>query len=320
MAITKDHSLDRAHKDSHALSYVGVAADAEEILKGSFVQFTAGGYAVIYGDPLGVGPIRGVAEKNVPDQTGASNGDATLRLIVGMFERPINQTTPVTDADMFRPVYAWDNFEVTADSTKPALGILVGIDNDADKCTVLITASGTASSGATAVAAAPLGEATEADGTALAAWADGVSTTPGLNMGSGSKFKNIRWNNDAAPDPIAISFLLPFDLDSSRDIVVFCLAAKEAAGGDTPTLTIAAYFATVGTAYDADADAGGVTNAMTDTAKDVQLLARTILAANVPASTAAAPSMLTLHVKPTAGSLGTDDLLLGAVFVAYSSK
>lgn len=139
--LTIDHSFDQVSQ-AHAYSLVGVAADANEIYAAAFVQQTAAGYAVMVGDSggLAVGPVIGVNERNVPDQTGQANGNATSRVYAGLFKRPIATSNPVTDADMLKPVYAANNHDVTSDSSKPLLGILVGIDNDAGLCTVLVGA------------------------------------------------------------------------------------------------------------------------------------------------------------------------------------
>jgi hypothetical protein len=144
--LTKNHAWHDV-SDVHSYSIIDVAADANEIFTAAYVQRTADGYAVVVGDTggLGVGPVIGVNRYNVPDQTGKANGNAQSRIYQGLFDRPIDSTTPVTDADMFQPVYAANNFDVTNDSSKPVLGIMVGIDNDAGTCTVLISGSANAS-------------------------------------------------------------------------------------------------------------------------------------------------------------------------------
>lgn len=165
----------------------------------------------------------------------------------------------------------------------------------------------------------PMGAAWyEVDGTALAAFADGASTTPGLALDN-SEAAGIRWNNNANPDPICTSLPLPQDLDESADVVVHVLASKSGATlADAVTFDVGAFFQTVGALHDADADAGGTSGAMTGdaTAKTVQEVTLTIANADVPAS----PSVLTLTMQPTDGLLDTDDVTVHGVHLEYTKK
>jgi hypothetical protein len=144
--LTRDTSF-RPVSPVHSHSYVDAEDDANEIFAGAFVQRTATGRVVIVGDSggLGVGPIVGVNERNVPDQLGKTYSGPlerpTAKAYQGQFERPIDSTTPVTDADMFEPVYAANNHDVTSDPSKPLLGVMVGINNEAQTCTVLVSGS-----------------------------------------------------------------------------------------------------------------------------------------------------------------------------------
>ena len=106
----------------------------------------------------------------------------------------------------------------------------------------------------------PLGAWTEQDGTVLADFAGGDSTTPGWNAGDESF--GIRWNNHANPDPIATSIPIPNDLDASADVIVHILAAKVGATiGDAVTWLIEAFNNADAAAYDADTDFGGTSSA-----------------------------------------------------------
>jgi hypothetical protein len=153
--LQRDHSLWPVSQ-IHTYSTIEVEADANEIYAGAHVQLTADGYAVIVGDTggLGVGPVVGVNDQNVPDQAGKAAGTAQCNVYQGLYKRPIAAVNPVTDADMLKTVYAANNFDVTNDSSKPVLGTLAGINNDAGTCTVLISgaANATASSGLTLIA------------------------------------------------------------------------------------------------------------------------------------------------------------------------
>lgn len=163
----------------------------------------------------------------------------------------------------------------------------------------------------------PLGAWTEQDGTALADFADGASTTPGWS--AGDEGFGVRWNNHAAPDPISTSVPIPPDLDESADVILHVMAAKTGATvGDATTFTVEAFNNADGALYDADADFGGVSSAMTGdaTAKTCQEETLTLAAANVAAS----PCVLTLTLQPTDGTLGTDDVILLGVWLEYTRK
>lgn len=163
----------------------------------------------------------------------------------------------------------------------------------------------------------PLGAFAEADGTALADFADGASPTPGWSAGDESF--GIRWNNHANPDPVSTSFTMPYDADLSANMTLNILAAKIGATvGDAVTWTVEAFNNVDGALYDADADFGGTSSAMTGDAatKTTQLETLTLALANL----AAAPSQVVLTIQPTDGTLGTDDVILLGLSVAYTRK
>jgi hypothetical protein len=153
----------------------------------------------------------------------------------------------------------------------------------------------------------------EVDGTALAAFADGASNTPGLALDN-SECAGIRWNNAAAPDPICTSVALPPDLDNSQPLTVHIYASKSGATeADATTFDVGAFFQVVGSLHDADANAGGTSSAMTGdaTAKTVQHLTLTIAAADIPSANAG----ITLTLQPTDGSIDTDDVTVSQMWI-----
>lgn len=157
----------------------------------------------------------------------------------------------------------------------------------------------------------------EADGTALADFVDGASPTPGY--ADAAEISGIRWNNHANPDPISTSVPYPPDLDASQNVIVHFLAAKIGATlGDAVTWTVTAFENIDGALYDADEDFGGASSAMTGdaTSKTVQEETLTLAAANITGS----PGAITLTVQPTDGTLGTDDVVLIAVWLEYTRK
>ncbi len=155
-------------------------------------------------------------------------------------------------------------------------------------------------------------------GTQLTVFADGASDQPGFEL-TGSEALNIRWNNHAAPLAVMSSFLVPNDADITANMTMKFLAAKTGATvGDAVTFTVTALNQVVGALYDADANYGGVSSAMTGDAntKTVQVESLTLALANLPA----AGSNVTFTLKPTGATLGTDDLHLYQVWIEYKGK
>ena len=172
------------------------------------------------------------------------------------------------------------------------------------------------------IVALPFSNFEIAAGTPLAAFANGASTTPGVAFDN-SKAAGVRWNNDAAPAAMYCSVLLPRHRKPNSDIIVHVIAAKSGAtSGDATTFAVNAWAQTTGALQDAATDAGGTTTAMvgTATAKTEQHLTLTLLAANLPDAVSGVPSVLTLGIKPTAGTLGTDDVTVSAIWLEYTEN
>lgn len=164
----------------------------------------------------------------------------------------------------------------------------------------------------------PLTAFHEADGTILAAFSGGASTTPGWAAVDSEVF-GIRWNNHANPDPIGTTYMLPLDLDEASALTLHFVASKTGATlGDAVTWTCQVFFQTDAALHDADADAGGASSAMTGdaTAKTVQIETLSIAAGDIPAL----PAAMTLTIQPTDGTLGTDDVVLIAVYGTYKRR
>jgi hypothetical protein len=163
-----------------------------------------------------------------------------------------------------------------------------------------------------------LGSLLKADtGVVLAVFADGASDVPGTQL-TNSEALTIRWNNHAAPLAVGTQFPYPRDIDTSFPMVFNTLVSKTGAtSGDATSLTVTAFNSgVVGALHDADADFGGATDAVSGTlaAKTVSRLQRTLAAADL----AAYPASMSITFKPTAGTLGTDDLLLHAAWLTYT--
>jgi len=164
----------------------------------------------------------------------------------------------------------------------------------------------------------PLTSFLDADGDPLAKFSSAGSPTFGFALAD-SEALCIRWNNDATPGTSLCEVSLPADLDDTAAAYLEFLCSKSGATvGDATTLTCTAFLIAAGDLHDADSNAGGVTDALVGnaTAKTTKKLTLTIAAADIPVG---ARSM-TFTVTPTAGLLGTDDLLLHNVQLKYTRK
>lgn len=164
----------------------------------------------------------------------------------------------------------------------------------------------------------PLTSFLDADGDPLAKFVSEAMPTFGFNLAD-SEALCLRWNNDANPGTALCQVTLPKDLDDTAPAYLEFLCSKSGATlADAVTLTVAAFIVAAGDLHDADADCGGVTGALTGdaTAKTTAVLSLTLAAADIPAN---ARSM-TFTVTPTAGLLGTDDLLIHQVQLRYKRK
>jgi hypothetical protein len=155
-------------------------------------------------------------------------------------------------------------------------------------------------------------------GAPLAAFSNGASSVPGSAI-VGSKTKAIRWNNNATLDGVLGSFGIPYDMDLTVDPVIHVRASKVGATvGDAVTFDVGLFNQVLAALDDADSDYGGTTSAMTGnaTSKTVQDVTLTVTASNLPA----AGNSVTLTLKPTDGTLGTDDLNFICARVVYKRK
>lgn len=168
------------------------------------------------------------------------------------------------------------------------------------------------------IALRPLGDFYLLTGAPLAVFANGASAVPGSSI-TDSKVACVRWNNNGTLDGLLASFLMPPDCDITANMTLHVRASKTGATvGDAVTFDVGLFNQVVGALHDADADFGGTTSAMTGdaAAKTVQDVTLAVVAANL----AAFPATTTLTIKPTDGTLGTDDLCLEMVYLVYRKK
>ena len=112
---------------------------------------------------------------------------------------------------------------------------------------------------------------------------------------------------------------MPEDADIAANMTLHIRASKTGATvGDAATFTVTAYNQVVGALHDADTNFGGTSSAMTGnaTAKTIQDVTLTLALANL----AAPPASVTLSIKPTDGTLGTDDLVFHGAHITYKKK
>lgn len=155
-------------------------------------------------------------------------------------------------------------------------------------------------------------------GAPLAVFSNGASAVPGTAIVD-SKASAIRWNNNATLDGVLASFLMPADCDITANATLTIRASKVGATvGDAVTFDVALYNQVVGALHDADSNFGGTTGAMTGnaTSKTIQAVTLSITAANL----AAYPASVTISIKPTDGTLGTDDLVFLSAVITYKKK
>ncbi len=155
-------------------------------------------------------------------------------------------------------------------------------------------------------------------GAPLAIFANGASAVPGSALVD-SKAACIRWNDNATLNGLLASFTMPPNVDTSLPMTLYVHASKTGATlADAVTFDVGLYNQVVGALDDADTNFGGTTSAMQGdaTAKTVQAVSLAVSAANL----AAFPASVTLTIKPTNGTLGTDDLCLLGVYLQYSQK
>lgn len=351
-ALIQDKEIIR--KDGHDLDFPIVASDI--IYGGSLVAVNAAGYALPGADTAGL-IFQGVATEQQDNSDGDAGDKRVTLKRRGLFLMTLgnnitqanigdnvflvdDQTVDVT-ANVTNHIFA-GVIAAYVSATKAYIDIEPAI-RQADVATHI--ADGSAAHAASAISFADSGNktaATEVDaaldeiyahlksakgmipipmpnitdaGAALAAFSDGDSAVPGFCVTA--KGLGIRWNNHATPGAVGVKVLVPLDADVTANMVLNILAAKTGATvGDATKFTVAAYNNVVGALYDADSDFGGDSSAMTgdETAKTVQKVTLTLALANLPA----AGSAIELTIKPKAGTLGTDDVILLAAYITYT--
>ena len=331
--------------------------DGDHIYAGAMVCVNAAGYAVVGGDTSGL-IFMGIAREEADNTLGLDGAINVLVRRRGLFKMTFQ--TAISIANMGDNVFIYDDEKVDVagnvthdifvgiiakyiDTTHAWVDIEPAI-KQADVATHIADPTAAHAASAISIADAGLFTATaqveaalqeiyqgllsaqgiidiptpyfSAAGVALAAFADGASDVPGFCVTA--KGMGVRWNNHAAPLPVACKLLIPPDADIAADMTLHVIAAKiGATAGDLPKFTVEAFNNVVGALYDADTDFGGDTDAMINAStKTIQHVTRTLALANL----AAYPNLMEITLKPKAGTLGTDDLIMFGAFIAYTKK
>lgn len=285
--------------DNRTGSVLGGAAEAVdvEVEYGVFqwISKTGGGDDIVADD---VGKVAYV----VDDQTIALTNNTDTRSIAGL----------ITEVRDDRP-YIWMGPHVAA-----MLVIAASEASQLDTAQTDIDALQADALTANAFMHIPLTSFVDADGDPLAKFVSAGSPTFGFNLAD-SEALNLRWNNDATPGTALCQINIPPDLDDTAASTLEFLCSKSGATvGDATTLTVTAFILSAGDLHDADANAGSVSGALVGNAvaKTTAVVTVSISAANMPAN----PRTMTFTVTPTAGTLGTDDLMIHAVGLRYQRK
>jgi hypothetical protein len=299
------------------------------LIAGTIAALNASGEAVEGVDDNNAFRCVGVFASSFDNRTTAPGGGAAgaevAEVLHGVFGFAFTGATPIPG----QTVFCVDNQTVSVDNDSGTRGfagrvtcvegtvvyVFMGPAVDVAADTTALVTSATS---AYAFLPIPLTTFVDADGDPLAKFVDAASPTFGFNLADSEAF-GLRWNNHATPGTALTQVGLPYDLDDTAAAYVECVCSKSGATvGDATTLTLTAFILAVGDIHDSDANAGGVTNALVGnaTAKTTALLSRTIAAADIPAGA----RTMTLTITPTAGLLGTDDLIIHSVGLRYKRK
>lgn len=295
---------------------VGIYA-AAKIYQGAMVCLRSADGMAVRAGTAGTGRVVGIAQAEA--EAPVVSGDYSVNLLCGVFAIAPHATRPPVVADIGKAVYAADDQTVSNDAADgPLAGICVGFEASTGWPLVEIEPPA-ASAVDEAAIEIPVYPSILAAGTPMAAWADNAgASAPGIHLVD-SEGMGIRWNNQAAQTAVWTRFVMPKDIDTSKDAYLEFFAAKTGATlADATTFTAAVFNQEVGALHDADADYGGASSAMVGNApaKTVQKVSRTLAAANLGKP----GEPVSLSFKPTDGTLGTDDVVLFGMRLRYRRK
>jgi hypothetical protein len=174
---------------------------------------TADGYAVRAGT-ASTGRVLGVAAASAATPT--ASGDVNVNLLTGQFIRPCHASRPPTIADVGKAVYASDDQTISLSAADgPIAGTLIGFEATSGDAIFFIQPPDAASAGLGSKEV-PIYPSILVAGTPMAAFADNAASAPGVTVVD-SEGMGIRWNNAASQVAVWTRFMLPRDIDTSKD-------------------------------------------------------------------------------------------------------
>lgn len=297
-------------------------AGSINLLKGTIVTADANGRADV---PTAGQDAMGIACADYVNATG-SNDAFDVEVDTGVFSLGVTGTAPKGIGEV---LFVVDNQTVSLDSsggTRGVAGYCVGVDDDGQARVLMgpqfsaayadVSATDTIANAASAKVdnlavvemPVPLGSFRKADGSAVAAFANG--SADGFNLTDSEAF-GIRWNDDIFTAFWA-DIRVPSDLDETAAVELHFLVSKIGSTDTTAVLTVSCFRNRPGGLHDAGSDLGGNTSAINSATKTVVDKSVTLTASGV-----AAGDNLSFSVVPSA-ALDDDDLLLLACYLKYT--
>ncbi len=288
--------------------------------KGTIVTRNATGYAVSPSSADASGfPAVGVSNATYNNQTGAEagglDGSLDIELCFGVYGFDISGSTPLV-GDV---LYVVDNQTVSTSSNgglRGVAGVCVEVRemNGVSQAFCAFGphfASEGVGAGARLIRSIPLTSLRLSTGAAIPAFSNGSADGFAL---VDSEAMGLRINDDSTTVFVATVDLV--DHDDTQDLVLhmtgFRVGSSDATG---VSMTVGAFFHTLGAAHTADANAGGSTTEFTAATTIVSEETLTIAAEDVPAG----PCTLTLTFQ-VAAALDDDDLVLLGLWLAGAKK
>lgn len=296
--------------------------------KGTIVQQDANGRAVspVTSDASGL-PALGVAMMTYNNLTGSEFGGANdafdVELDYGVFGFAFTGTQPKPGDKL----YVVDNQTVSVSDNGGTRGF-AGICTEVRALVIggslkAFTHMGPSVPGVTNVAGESaarsavniLGALLVSTGAPMAVFADSAAnpSVPGVQL-TNSKIDSVRWNNAATTTAFVQSMFLGAPSDPAAPATLHLLVSKIGATlADATTFTVQAFQDVVGGLNDAATDIGGTTTAVVGNAatKTIQEVTVQLTGANLVDGA----SVLSVSIKPTDGTLGTDDICLHAAYL-----
>jgi hypothetical protein len=148
-----------------------------------------------------------------------------------------------------------------------------------------------------------------------------AAPAPGFTI-LNSEAVGLKWGTHATPTAVIGTVMLPPGINSETSVeTINVIASKTGATvGDAVTFLVTAFPNVVGSLHDGFTDVGGTTNAMTGnaTAKTVQRVSLALQAIG-DTTPSTVPIPLSFTIKPTNGTLGTDDVLVESIYFTVTN-